>query len=271
MNIEKTIENIVAKCDNYIDPQLAICIIRDNCTMGSNNIDELKKYGIENEDHYVEKVLKVLKHENIFITFGMLAFIPMFNECDIFSIEDKTISLSSEEFQKYGDLKEEYFGILIKKNSNDFLIGSCDLCGCKIDSSFRQIKKSEDNFYKTINNIIENNIIYYPDLIKVGVRLDNGDITSVEARGFIMSHHKREVNEFSNSVEQAKKVVANQLKVVGSSKALISNDALDEKYCYEFKCKTEENEDVIVYINEKSLVEENIFIIIHTEGGTLTK
>ena len=81
-------------------------------------------------------------------------------KCDIFSIEDKTISLSSEEFQKYGDLKEEYFGILIKKNSNDFLIGSCDLCGCKIDSSFRQIKKSEDNFYKTINNIIESNIIY---------------------------------------------------------------------------------------------------------------
>ena len=121
INIEISIENIVAKCDNYIDPQLAICIIRDNCTMGSNNIGELKKYGIENEDSYVEKVLKVLKHENIFITFGMLAFIPMFNECDIFSIEDKTISLSSEEFQKYGDLKEEYFGILIKKNSNDFL------------------------------------------------------------------------------------------------------------------------------------------------------
>lgn len=117
MNIEKSIENIVAKCDNYIDPQLAICIIRDNCTMGSNNIGELKKYGIENEDSYVEKVLKVIKHENIFITFGMLAFIPMFNECDIFSIEDKTISLSSEEFQKYGDLKEEYFGILIKKTA----------------------------------------------------------------------------------------------------------------------------------------------------------
>lgn len=156
MNIEKSIENIVAKCDNYIDPQLAICIIRDNCTMGSNNIGELKKYGIENEDSYVEKVLKVIKHENIFITFGMLAFIPMFNECDIFSIEDKTISLSSEEFQKYGDLKEEYFGILIKKNSNDFIIGSCDLCGCKIDSSFRQIKKSEDNFYKTMHRNLNN-------------------------------------------------------------------------------------------------------------------
>ena len=39
MNIEKSIENIVAKCDNYIDPQLAICIIRDNCTMGSKNME----------------------------------------------------------------------------------------------------------------------------------------------------------------------------------------------------------------------------------------
>ena len=69
MNIEKSIENIVAKCDNYIDPQLAICIIRDNCTMGSNNIGELKKYGIENEDSYVEKVLKYFRKKDKFAVF----------------------------------------------------------------------------------------------------------------------------------------------------------------------------------------------------------
>ena len=52
MNVEKTIENIIAKCDNYIDPQLAVCIIRDNYTMGSNNIDELKKYDIEKISYF---------------------------------------------------------------------------------------------------------------------------------------------------------------------------------------------------------------------------
>ena len=159
MNFEKTIENIIARCDNYIDPQLAITIIYDNYTMGSNNINELKKYGIENEDSYSEKVLKVLKHENIFINFGMLAFIPLLNECDIFSFKDETITLTPNEFHKYGALKEEYFGILVKKNSFDVVIGSCDLCGCKIDSSFREIEKSEDNFYKKINEIIKANII----------------------------------------------------------------------------------------------------------------
>lgn len=118
MNIEKTIENIIANCDDYIDPQLAITIIHDNYTMGSNNINELKKYNIKNKDNYVKKVLKVLKHENIFITFGMITFIPILNECDIFSIKDETIKLSTDEFQKYGDLKEKYFGILIKKKQH---------------------------------------------------------------------------------------------------------------------------------------------------------
>lgn len=160
MNFEKTIENIIARCDNYIDPQLAITIIHDNYTMGSNNISEIKKYGIKKEDSYSKKALKVLKHENIFISFGMIAFIPILNECDIFSFRDDTITLTPEEFQKYGALKEEYFGILIKKNSFDFIIGSCDLCGCKIDSSFREIKKSDDSFYKKIDEIIKNNIIF---------------------------------------------------------------------------------------------------------------
>lgn len=160
MNIEKTIENIIANCDDYIDPQLAITIIHDNYTMGSNNINELKKYNIKNKDNYVKKVLKVLKHENIFITFGMITFIPILNECDIFSIKDETIKLSTDEFQKYGDLKEKYFGILIKKNSTHYIIGSCDLCGCKIDSSFKEIEKRNDTLYKKIRNIIEDNIIF---------------------------------------------------------------------------------------------------------------
>lgn len=160
MNIRKTIENITSKCDNYIDPNLSVTIIHDNYTISSNNIGELEKYNIKNDENYTQKVLKTLKHENIFITFGMLAFIPILNECDIFSIKDTTIKLTQEEFDKYGDLKEEYFGILIKKDSHEYTIGSCDLCGCSIDSSFKEIEKGENIFYNTINQIIEDNIIF---------------------------------------------------------------------------------------------------------------
>lgn len=132
--------------------------------------------------------------------------------------------------------------------------------------------------YYTINENVmtvnlafcENNIIFYPDLIKVSVRMDNGDIIAVEARGFIMNHYDRTAYAYKNKIDTAKKVLSDQLKVQSSSKALISDDALNEIYCYEFICKATDGGDVIVYINEQTLKEENIFIIIHTEGGTLT-
>lgn len=153
MNIIKTIKNIRATCDDYIDPDLVATVIYHDNYIGTNNILDLKKYDINSNDNYEKRVLKVLNHENIFITLGMLAFIPILNECDIYSTENYSIKLTQEEFDKYGDLKEEYFGILIKKDCNDLIIGSCDLCGCKIDSSFREIKKSEDNFYKKLKEI----------------------------------------------------------------------------------------------------------------------
>ena len=115
----------------------------------------------------------------------------------------------------------------------------------------------------------ENDIIYYSDLIKVGVALDNGEIVSVEARGFIMNHHNRDKYTFKNSDQAAKNVINNELTVNKSQKALITDNALNEIYCYEFKCKASDGGDVIVYINDQTLKEENVFIINHVEGGTL--
>lgn len=63
--------------------------------MGSNNISEMTGYGISEADSYEEKFMKILKCENIFISCGMLAFIPMLNECDIFSVDDETIKVLS--------------------------------------------------------------------------------------------------------------------------------------------------------------------------------
>ena len=115
----------------------------------------------------------------------------------------------------------------------------------------------------------ENKIIYYADLIKVGVELDDGDIVSVEARGFIMNHHNRDKYTFKNSDQTAKNVINSELTVNKTQKALITDNALNEIYCYEFKCKASDGGDVIVYINDQTLKEENVFIINHVEGGTL--
>jgi len=103
--------------------------------------------------------MKILKDENIFINCGMLAFIPIVNECDIFSAEDKTIKITQDEYEKNAHENELYFGILIEKNSSNSIMGTIDLCGCKIESCFRPIKKSDEGLYEKLDEIISKMII----------------------------------------------------------------------------------------------------------------
>ncbi len=159
MDVYKTIKNIRSKCNNFMDPDLVATIIDENYYMGNNNILEITGYGISDDDTYEIKFMKILKEENIFINCGMLAFIPIVNECDIFSFRDETINITQEEYEKNAHENELYFGILIEKDTSDFIIGTIDLCGCKVESSFRAIKKSDDGLYKKLTEIIEKEII----------------------------------------------------------------------------------------------------------------
>ena len=150
MNLSETIKNIRASCKNYADPDLVATIIHENLYMGTSNILEFSGYGIESEDSFEKRILKILKHEHVFLAAGMLTFIPMINECDIYSINDCNLKLTQEEFDRYAYEKERILGMLIKKDSNDYIIGTTDLCGCKIDASFKPIEKSDSKFYKKI-------------------------------------------------------------------------------------------------------------------------
>ena len=79
---------------------------------------------------------------------------------DVQPSQDFHLNLTQEEFDGYGNEKERLFGILIKKNSTDYIIGSCDLCGCSIDSAFQEIEVSDLGFYKKLKEIIDAKIIH---------------------------------------------------------------------------------------------------------------
>lgn len=64
-------------------------------------------------------------------------------------------------------------------------------------------------YYATDGNICTVNfaycrdgILYYTDLIKVGVSLRDGSVVSLEARGYITNHHRRNVPTFTVSERQ---------------------------------------------------------------------
>jgi len=71
--------------------------------------------------------------------------------------------------------------------------------------------------------------------------------------------------------EEAAEKINPLLTVKNISVALIPSSGGGEKRCYEFVCVGEDEREVIVYINMKTLEEEQIFILLKTDGGVLVK
>ena len=117
----------------------------------------------------------------------------------------------------------------------------------------------------------ENDIVYYTDLIKIGVATDTGEIVSFNAQGYIMNHTVRTEFERKSSLEQAAEKISPLLTVESTGLAVIPLDTQKERLCYEFLCKDESDREILVYINEATLEEEKILILLKSDGGVLTK
>lgn len=116
----------------------------------------------------------------------------------------------------------------------------------------------------------ENDVLMYPDLIKVKVALDNGEILGVEATGYLNTHTKRENLTPKITSEKAKESLNDKLEIESERLAIIPIQSnRTESFCYEFKGKIEDKE-CLVYINANTGEEEEILILLETEGGTLT-
>lgn len=117
----------------------------------------------------------------------------------------------------------------------------------------------------------DGNRIYYPDLIKVGVSMDNGELLMVEARGFLANHYERNFDTPTTTVDEAKKLLSNNLTVISSKEVVIPTGGKNEKLCYEFLCYGYDEREILVYIDAYTLQEDDILILLRTDGGTMTK
>ena len=127
----------------------------------------------------------------------------------------------------------------------------------------------QDNMITVNYAYEENGIIMYPDLIKVKLALDNGEVLGFEAKGYLNSHTQRNLPVEKITIEEARASLNPNLQILSEKKAVIPKDDKTEKYCYEFKGIVE-NRNFLVYINVETGEEEEILVILETEGGTLT-
>ena len=141
----------------------------------------------------------------------------------------------------------------------------------------RGIKNMKESYYVITDGMclinyayMQDDVVCYPDLVKVGVALDNGEIVRFESAGYIMNHKDRTLTT-GISREKAQLSVSPKLTVLQNKKALIPTPGLGEVLTYEFLCTGTGKDRVLVYINAKTGYEEDILILQQSDNGVLTK
>lgn len=115
----------------------------------------------------------------------------------------------------------------------------------------------------------DEDVVVYPDLIKVKVALDNGEILGIETTGYLNSHYERDIPVAKITKEKAKENLNKNLQIESEGMAIIPTEFKTEIFCWEFKGKVDDTE-FLVYINAETGAEEDILVIKNTPNGTLT-
>ncbi|MBQ2285786.1 MAG: germination protein YpeB [Clostridia bacterium] len=118
---------------------------------------------------------------------------------------------------------------------------------------------------------LDGQTICYTDLVKVGVAMDNGEIMLYETGGYLSNHTDRAFETPAISSDDAAAKVSERLSIRETALALIPTKSGGEVRCYEFVCTAEDGQEILVYINAVTGEEEDILILLKSDGGTLTK
>lgn len=215
--------------------------------IGENDVQEMAKYGIsENGDIKVYTFsAKTKTHDSVMISVskkgGHIVYMNANRDVNSEKIEEKDVDEIGKKYlasKGFKNMKETYF--------------------------------LKNNGVITVNYAYEQDgVIIYPDLIKVKIALDNGEILGIETTGYLSNHTNRDLSKIKISKEDAKNTLNKELNIISEGLAIIPTEWKSEILCYEFKGKIEDTE-YLVYINAETGEEEDILIITNTPNGTLT-
>ena len=98
---------------------------------------------------------------------------------------------------------------------------------------------------------MQDDIALLPDLIKIGVALDNGEIIFYGAGDYLRNHARRDLPDIIGEGEAAR-AVAQGLEIKGSRLVLLGCRYAGEILCYEFKCADGAGRAIAVYVNAET-------------------
>lgn len=134
---------------------------------------------------------------------------------------------------------------------------------------------TQPTYYELAGNVctvslvaMQGDVILYPDLIKVDVAMDDGEILGFDARGYLYNHTQRPLLAPSLTSEDAAGLISDALTPERTRLAIIPTAGQNEVYCWEVSAVSEEGERVLVYLNANTGTEEQILLLPAGSAGS---
>lgn len=306
MNLENTLNQLSDELysgeinwenlSNGINTEFAQAV--DNVSVFSNIDDNLNEYeGLIYDGAYSDHVNK---QEKVGLTGREIDENEAKEEVKQFIGEEYVETINSNGFMENAEIpsydftvklkdRDESYSVMISKKGGHIVESSLDreVTEEKISQaeaneigkaylSDKGFKNMKETYFIKQGNVVtvnyaynDNGIIVYPDLIKVRIALDNGEILGIETTGYLNSHQERAYKQPVITIDQARASLNTDLEIKSENMAIIPTEWKTEIFCYEFKGSVE-GKDFLVYINCETGKEEDILVILDTPGGTLT-
>ena len=133
----------------------------------------------------------------------------------------------------------------------------------------------EQNHYQIYDGLavvnfvaLQDGVLLYPDLVKVQVRMDTGEIVGMEANNYLMNHTVRTGLSPSLTEEQARQRAGSRLEVQSVRLCVIPYRD-EERLCYELTGYRDDQE-FRVYLDGNTGEELEILLMVQTGGGMMS-
>ncbi len=146
------------------------------------------------------------------------------------------------------------------------------LAKCGYSNCGRAYWQYQDNLIMLTYVTINNGVRIYPEEIKVGVSLTDGQVVYCDAsRHLISKNSSRDLDlEGGITEEEAVATISSLLETENVEKAVIQTPGNRDILCYEIYCKSDDTE-MVVYINAQTGAEEESLLLTSNEEGYWAK
>lgn len=275
--------------DNIQDPNVAGNAFSDEWSGLNNNTIEYPSliYDGPFSDSTTNKTIQGLSESEISATDAEIRLKNWFNGYTItsngevnggeFDVYNFTLTKNDEEL--YAQITKRD-GILLQLNSGevskskDKSLSECESLSVEFASKlgFEDMvvawSTSSNNFAYINLTPVQNDVILYPDLIKVKVSQETGSVVGWEAKSWAYNHRERANLDASIDSLQARMAVSESMDIRTDRLTLIPGDFVGEILAYEFMC-VYSGSTYYVYIDANTGEQCNVLKVVETDDGNL--